>query len=93
MYCRDVLTMYLQYLQDAVGSQQVLLNSEMYGQYLAASLRSGLVDTGNKTEIRLTRDNIGEGCGSQTILNEVLNNSGRLRPIFSINRRLSVTIK
>ncbi len=47
-------------LQDSIGSQQVLLNSEMYGLYIVTSLRSDIVNTGNKTEIKLIRENIGE---------------------------------
>ena len=46
--------------QDSIGSQQLLLNAEVYGQYVATSLMSSSVDTGNQTEIKLIRDNIGE---------------------------------
>ena len=48
------------YIQDSVGSQQLLLNAENYGQYVAASLMSSSVDIGNQTDIRLARENIGE---------------------------------
>ena len=47
-------------MQDSVGSQQLLLNAEMYGQYVAASLMSNSVDIGDQTDISLVRENIGE---------------------------------
>ncbi|XP_064396279.1 uncharacterized protein LOC135343205 isoform X2 [Halichondria panicea] len=39
-------------------SQQLLLNAELYGQYVSLALRSEAVDTGNMTEIILERQNI-----------------------------------
>ncbi len=48
------------YLQDSSAeSQQLLLSAELYGQYVSLALRSEAVDTGNVTEITLTRQNIG----------------------------------
>ena len=48
------------YSQDsAAESQQLLLNAELYGQYVSLALRSEAVDTGNMTEITLVRQNIG----------------------------------
>ena len=47
-------------LQDyAAESQQLLLSAELYGQYVSLALRSEAVDTGNVTEIKLVRQNIG----------------------------------
>ncbi len=48
------------YSQDsAAESQQLLLNAELYGQYVSLALRSEAVDTGSVTEITLVRQNIG----------------------------------
>ncbi len=46
-------------------SQQLLLSTELYGQYVSLALRSEAVDTGNVTEITLERQNIGMRTSSR----------------------------
>ena len=48
------------HMQDSAGSQQLLLNAETYGQYVAKSLMSSSVDIGNQSDITLVHDNIRE---------------------------------
>ena len=54
---------YVNNIQSCQGSsaesQQLLLNAELYGQYVSLALRSEAVDTGDMTEITLVRQNIG----------------------------------
>ncbi|XP_064407630.1 latrophilin-like protein LAT-2 isoform X2 [Halichondria panicea] len=45
-------------MDSTAESQQLLLNAELYGQYVSLALRSEAVDTGNMTEITLVRQNI-----------------------------------
>ncbi|XP_064407631.1 uncharacterized protein LOC135352375 isoform X3 [Halichondria panicea] len=45
-------------MDSTAESQQLLLNAELYGQYVSLALRSEAVDTGNVTEITLERQNI-----------------------------------
>ena len=54
---------YVNNIQSCQGSsaesQQLLLDAELYDQYVSLALRSEAVDTGDMTEITLVRQNIG----------------------------------
>lgn len=49
-----------------MGSQQLLLNAESYGQYVATALLVDNIETGDETDKTLERENIGinawRGC-------------------------------